>query len=255
MSDLGLGTGAPLLPTDGASLEGAGGEDDAPVTRAELAAYEQRQAGRIETGLRKVQAFYQSHSDKSTNALRGEMREQLGSLESVSALLKDLGHELPPELVERAQSVLQRRVLSGAGNGTTPAPADGTPAPLERTEVVREPAPGPALDPKIAAGAAAAVEIMQEYGVVIEPNDPEYRLLNLDTEYASVFLPSVEVAAKAKAQRLGLPIPGAQPNDQASARIPGRGGPSGRAIPEGASSLDMFRLGYEQSDKRRSSRR
>jgi hypothetical protein len=110
----------------------------------------------------------------------------------------------------------------------------------------------------VAATADAAWAIMtQEYGVVVEEQDPEFKMIDLATTKPSRLLATVREAAEAKARRLGRlqdeegetggPPPAApRPDSRARAGAGGRR-PAAPSSFEGRKAMDLFKEGYQKT--------
>ena len=246
------------LQTDQAGQPGQASQDGAPVEgTAQPVTLEQVQALLQEFGKtieQKVldQAVRRSQSlvDKADRRITERLRQEFQSLDKTVELLKGLGVEIDPAMVERAKQV--KLIQEFQGQEQLPG-EDSRPQESQPTE------PDFGGSPAV----AAAWQMQQEAGVFIEDNDPEVAMLKLDGTVTEM-LTSLSKAIEAKKARLAGTTgekPGAadDKNQQQTqtegddvaklaARNPGGVG-TGRTAegpPDGLSSMDYFRRAYSK---------
>jgi len=199
-------------------------------------------------GLRQeVGRTLQSRIDKADHRITERLRTDLAAQDRTVKELEALGVTIDPAIRERLR---QGRVVEGLTAGQ---PEPRTPDGRGQTPGSRQETVG-AVNPVSAATEAAWTIMTEEYGVVVEQADPEFSLIDLSTNRPSVFLRSIETAAKAKATRLagGGAAPESEPERPAArprARIPVRGNQPAPKSFEGMKSIDLFKLGYDRSTK------
>lgn len=107
-----------------------------------------------------------------------------------------------------------------------------------------EPPVQPVVDEQLDPISQLALSRMQKANAVIEDTDPELSLIKLDATDPDEYLESVDVAIKAKQERLA-----GQGNP--ALRVPGAGKGDGEtgAIPEGLSPYELAKMGYARNAK------
>ena len=126
----------------------------------------------------------QSLSDKAESRITKQVNEQLGQLDTQYADLKAAGIPVTDEMLKTAKAkVVQESLAVQASEG-----GDG-----------KEPAP--AADPVNSFINARAQQLYQEYGLVVELDDPEAK--GIDQTDPWKFLNTLEVQLQAKRERVG----------------------------------------------------
>jgi len=161
--------------------------------------------------------------------------------------MKTAGHEVPAEIVERAKQDVLLRSLTGEpaqGEGPSGGTAAGQAVP---TGEPRE------LDSAKATG-MVAIAMMEEADCFIEDDDPELKLIDMNTGSSRKFIKSIDVAIEAKQKRLAGTSGNEPEGDEGDlaagrrARTPtatGKRAPV--SIPDGLSPMEYLKRGYSKN--------
>lgn len=235
-----------------ASQEGATGrEQDRPLT---LEAVETLIERKLQPFEKRVISQSQSLIDKADRRITDRFQGKLRNLQETVGLLKEIGIEVSPEQLERAQ---QRLVIDGfapqepvqePGSGQR-SPQGQSPGQRQQTDP-NEPS-NPILD--------EAFRLQEEAGVFIGKDDPEFQDINFDGN-ALELLGSTKEAIDKKIARLAggsssqeEPGEGEQESEEErqarlAARSPGGSGRRKQSAPSGQhlGSMEHFRRGYSK---------
>jgi len=242
MGELGPGAASeePLGTGEGAS-EGEPepkGAEPVPLTREETKAL-------IDAGMNKAVRMSQSLVDKVDHRISGRLTSELKSLATFVDDMKAAGHEVPAEIIERAKHDVVLRSLTGE-----PAQVEG-PSGVPAGQAGKTGEPGE-VDSAKATG-IVAIAMMEEENCFIEDDDPELKLIDMNTDSPRVFIRSIDTAIDAKQKRLAGASgeePEGDEGDLAAgrrARTPtGKGKRAPAAIPDGLSPMDYLKRGYSK---------
>lgn len=204
---------------------------------------EQAQA-MVNDALKAAESKTQSLVAKSGNRIQASVQEKLANLETALKLQADMGIEITPQQKKQLQNQAVMDALSQVEQ--EPPPEEGTQQPPPSQGQQQAP-------PQADAITQAAWAMMQERGIDILENDPEFSELDMTSPYK--FLLSVDKAINDKEQRLAQGTSqdeGANQNQQGKfARIPGAGAGStgSNLMPDGTPPME--RLGKFYTKKGR----
>lgn len=208
-------------------------QEERPLTQQQVQALLDKQKQEI---LSRVQ----SQDDKRDYRMQLRLKQELGQVDADLKELEAQGVTITPEQAEKLRQSRTRRVLTEVPE----EPKPGT-KPTADTRQREQPA-GPTVDPRTQAVAATALAVMERQGVMIEKADPEFALIDQETDDPAEFVASVKKAAIKKAERLGVATD-EEESEAASARRPTGGRRrqgTGTKLPAGAGAMELFRMGY-----------
>jgi len=172
----------------------------------------------------------QSLVDKSGNRVQAKVQERLQNLEATLKMQTDAGVEITPA----QRKALEQQVVLDTFKE---AEADPNAQSTQKEPPQAPPGQGEQIDPIT----QAAWTMMQERGVDILENDPEFKILDMSSPYK--FLLSVDKAISAKETRVQSSSEEPEPMGSPNARIPGAGagGSSNNTLlPQGTPPIDRL---------------
>lgn len=197
----------------------------------------------------KMRRTIQSQGARSANQLQKQLGQVLAPVTQLASMLKEAGHELPPDMVEKLQNRVLREALTKVEEDT-----DDTDQPVRRRQqqplTVDE-----AASLQLGYAALRQMELVLGPGGMIEDNDPEYDMLALDSDDPAEILQSVKDGAIAKAKRLGLRVPNEAARRQARRPAAPKGPGGGKPPWAGKTATDLISEGLRQSDMTKRARR
>lgn len=204
------------------------------LTRTEVANLLKEQEDRF---VERTKGLLNSISDKTQNKVQAALKEYQRAVEAQKAA----GIEISPE---QDRATKQQIIMEALASEEAAPLEPGTQTP-GNAQTGNEPEADPITQ--------EAWRMMEERGVTIQENDPEYRILDMSSPYK--FLLSVDKAITAKATRLQQAPSSEEPNQTGSnplGRIAGAGaGGSGNntLLPDGTPPIDRLSRHYSQQGK------
>ena len=155
----------------------------------------------VTEGLERVARETQGLVDKNASRIEATVQQQLSGLDTAKELLKAAGHEIPDDVIERAGAIAVTGAFTSKpkGKNEQPAASNNQASPEQPSGQGEQQEQVTGDDPI----SILAAQKMAKAGVQILDTDPEYKMVDMVTEDALVFLESVDKAIAAKAERVG----------------------------------------------------
>jgi hypothetical protein len=254
MGDLKSGSASQGQPGQVGNASPEGATEGAEPQQITLERVEALVDQRVKDALRQSQSMI----DKADRRITDRLQPVFQSIDYVTAMLKEAGVEVKPEMIEQLKHKQMLKELGGEsveGEGSRRGSA-------QDQGQGRSQASDPSQSPVI----ATALAMMREAGVFIEDKDPEFKLIDLQSGSVSKILSGVQAAIKEKVARLSASGSAGESNqaqqtkiDQEgraatiAARNPGTGIGAGKSVqgpPDGLKAMDYFKRGYSKSTEK-----
>lgn len=151
----------------------------------------------------RLERYMQSLSDKQESRIKKELQDRFSEIDEMAKEMRAAGLD-PDKAVSVAKEQAMTELLASTRKAAQPQAQPQSDPNLER---IREETQ------------LKAMKISAKYEVMLSPNDPEARDVNVNASTPEAYLESLEAAVVRKAKRLGKELPQEAPQYDAAARV------------------------------------